>query len=169
MLLVSPLCRTARRLNKLLWKKLMGKRSKRFPSGKSIAAWHSGHRNFPCLWLTHARLVNFTQPLGKKVKMTREKLYLQVRKISEIESHNIIILLFEKKKKKRKEKQKQCVMFVANSSWEETISRIVQLQEFSRNYSSSFVAIRFDFVLWKVLFGKSPRQVIYSSGMLIFP
>ena len=54
MLLASPLCRTARRLNKLLWKKLLGKRSKQFPSGKSIAAWHSGHRNFPSLWLTLA-------------------------------------------------------------------------------------------------------------------
>ena len=53
-------------------------------------------------------------------------------------------------------------MFIANSVREETRSRIVQLQAFSRNYSSAFVAIRFDFILLEVLFGKSPRQVIYS-------
>ena len=51
MLLVSPLCRTVRRLSKLLWKELSGKLSKRFLSGKLIAARHSGHRNFPCFWL----------------------------------------------------------------------------------------------------------------------
>ena len=50
----SPLCRTAWIINKLLWKKLVGNASKRFPSGKWISAWHSGHRNFPCLWLTLA-------------------------------------------------------------------------------------------------------------------
>ena len=72
------------------------------------------------------------------------------------------------KKTKRKEKKKQCVMFIANSVREETRSRIVQLQAFSRNYSSAFVAIRFDFILLEVLFGKSPRQVIYSSKKLIF-
>ena len=60
-------------------------------------------------------------------------------------------------------------MFIANSVREETRSRIVQLQAFSRNYSSAFVAIRFDFILLEGLFGKSPRQVIYSSKKLIFP
>ena len=54
MLLPSSVLRTARRLNKLLWKKLVGKPSKRFSSGRSIWAWHSGQRNFPSLWLALA-------------------------------------------------------------------------------------------------------------------
>ena len=43
MFVPSPLCRTARIFNKLLWKKLVGNASKRFPSGKWISDWHSGH------------------------------------------------------------------------------------------------------------------------------
>ena len=35
-------------------KKLVCKVSKRFSSGKSISAWYSGQRNFPCLWLALA-------------------------------------------------------------------------------------------------------------------
>ena len=50
----SPLCRTAERLNKLLWRALVGKWSKRFSSGTAISHWHSGQWNFPRLWLAAA-------------------------------------------------------------------------------------------------------------------
>lgn len=47
-------CWTAKRPNKLLWRELIGNSSKQFPSGTSISSWHSGHGNFPSLWLAIA-------------------------------------------------------------------------------------------------------------------
>ena len=44
----------ARTLSRLLWWKLVGNLSKRFASGRSTSAWHSGQRNFPFLWLISA-------------------------------------------------------------------------------------------------------------------
>ena len=44
----------ARTLSRLLWWKLVGNLSKRFASGRSTSAWHSGQRNFPFLWLMSA-------------------------------------------------------------------------------------------------------------------
>lgn len=70
-LLSSLLCRSwASKLNKFLWKTLLGKRSKRFPSGKLTAAWHSGHLNFRCLWLTLACLSKHSQQSPRHLIVT---------------------------------------------------------------------------------------------------
>ena len=70
------------------------------------------------------------------------------------------------KKDKKKEKQMHCVIFVTNSIWEEIRSRIVQLQGVSRNYSTSFVAIRFDFVFKESLLVTSSSYLFKQDANL---